>query len=183
MAAFLPPGVVFIPNDEILIGYYLANKNNEDLHIFNGSHMIKEMNLYDTDPFELSPASSYSIYNDRHWHWYCFTAKINEERRHCKTGFWKKKGNVRNITNADNIVLGTKSLFVFYLGKSSNDSERTNWTMYEYALADNPQARFVLCRVFDCPIEMEVDDEFGPISDVDETDCDESDNDLEKLYL
>ncbi|XP_058765392.1 NAC domain-containing protein 96-like [Vicia villosa] len=156
MAAFLPPGVVFIPNDEILIGYYLANKNNEELHIFNGSHMIKEMNLYDTDPFEL---------------------------RHCTTGFWKKKGNVRNITNADNVVLGTKTLFVFYLGKSPNDSERTNWTMYEYALANNPQARFVLCRVFDCPIEMEVDDEFGPISDVDETDCDESDNELEKFHL
>ncbi|XP_058767506.1 uncharacterized protein LOC131641221 [Vicia villosa] len=144
MAAFLPPGVVFMPNDEILIGYYLANKNNEELHIFNGSHMIKEMNLYDSNPFELSPASSYSIYND-------------------------------------NVVLGTKTLFVFYLGKSLNDSERTNWTMNEYALADNPQAGFVLCRIFDCPIKMDVDNEFGPLSDVDETDCDESDNVLEKF--
>ncbi|XP_058768070.1 NAC domain-containing protein 71-like [Vicia villosa] len=153
MAAFLPLGVVFIPNDEILIGYYLANKNKEDLHIFNGSHMIKEMTLYDSDPFELSPASSYSIYNGRHWHWYCFTTKINEERRHCKTGFWKKKGNV----------------------------QRTNWAMYEYALVDNTQAGFVLSRIFDCPIEMDVDDEFGPLSDVDETDCDESDNVLEKF--
>ncbi|XP_058768069.1 NAC domain-containing protein 78-like [Vicia villosa] len=146
MAAFLPPGVVFIPNDEILIGYYLVNKNDEDLHIFNGSHMIKEMNLYDFDPFELSPASSYSIYND-------------------------------------SVVLGTKTLFVFYLGKSPNDSKRTNWTMYEYALADNPQAHFVLCRVFDCPIDMDVDNEFGPRSDVDEIHCDESDNELEKFGI
>lgn len=34
---------------------------------------------------------------------------------------------------------------------------------------------FVVCRVFECPPEIDVDYEFGSISDVDEVDIDESD--------
>ncbi|XP_058767505.1 NAC domain-containing protein 40-like [Vicia villosa] len=175
MGALLLPGLVFIPSDLVLVGYYLANKNNEELHDFNGSYIIKEMNLYEFGPFELPHASSFQFNNRRHL--YYFISKIDEERRHCKTGFWKKKGNVCEITNGGNTLLGMKALFVFYLGKSPNDAERTNWTMYEYTLADKPHAPFVVCRIFECPPEIDVDYEFGPISDVDETDIDEDDID------
>jgi len=33
------------------------------------------------------------------------------------------------------------------------------------------QAPFVICRVFDCPIGMDLDSEFGDLSDVDEGDA------------
>nr|QSD99880.1 NAC family transcription factor [Melilotus albus] len=106
----LPPGVGFFPSEEVLVGYYLTNKNNEEVQHFHGSELIKELNLYAYDPFEFPYAPTFSFDHQRHW--YCFTAKVAEERRPCRTGFWKKKGSVRDITVAGgNVVLGTKTLF------------------------------------------------------------------------
>lgn len=135
----LPPGAGFLPTDEILVGYYLRNKNSEQVQNFHGSDLIRELNLYEYDPIELSYTSFYYTIDNRR-QFYCFTAKVGSERRHCRTGFWMKKGITRDINGGDdNVVLGQKSLFMFYLGNSVKDAVRTNWIMYEYALADKPQ--------------------------------------------
>lgn len=135
--ALLAPGVGFIPTDETLVGYYLVNKNSQELQVFIGCDLIKEVNLYAHDPFELRFPSSYTIQYQRQF--FCFTAKVDEEVRHCNTGFWMKKGTPCEITGAGNVVLGTKTLFIFYLGCSPNAATRTDWVMFEYTLANKPQ--------------------------------------------
>jgi hypothetical protein len=132
-----PPGVAFFPSDEQLVSY-LANKNNEEVQNFHGSDRIKELRLYRYDPFELHLAQSFFFPHTREF--YCFTAKTEEPRRHCKTGFWMQKGAVRDITvGADDVLVGKKSLFIFYIGNSPQNAIKTSWTMYEYTLVNNPQ--------------------------------------------
>jgi hypothetical protein len=134
----LPPGVGFIPSDELLVIYYLANKNNEEVQNFNGSDLIKELNLYQYDPFELRLTPSFFFRHPREF--YCFTAKVDEQMRQCKIGFWMQKGAVRDIiVGTDNVLVGKKSLFMFYIGNSAQNGIKTSWTMYEYTLANNPQ--------------------------------------------
>jgi hypothetical protein len=134
---FLPPGVGFAPSDELLVSYYLANKNNEEVQNFNGSDLIKELNLYQYDPLELPLSPSFFFRHPREF--YCFTAKVDEQRRHCKIGFWMRKGVVRDICGVDNVVVGKKSLFMFYIGNSPQNAIKTSWTMYEYTQVNNPQ--------------------------------------------
>jgi len=75
------------------------------------------LNLYQYDPFELHLAQSFYFPHTREF--YCFTAKTDEPMRHCKTGFWMQKGVVRDITaGADDMLVGNKSLFFFYIGHS-----------------------------------------------------------------
>jgi len=134
----LPPAIGFVPYDELLVSYYLANKNNEEVQNFNGSDPIKELNLYQYDLFELHLAQSFFFPHTREF--YCFTAKTDEPRRHCKTGLWMQKGAVGDITAAtDDVLVGNKSLFVFYIGNSPQNAIKTSWTMYEYTFANNPQ--------------------------------------------
>jgi len=100
------------PTDEILIGYYLRNKNSEEVQNFRCSDLINELNLYEYDPFELPYTSLYYTIDNRR-QLYCFTAKVDGHKRHCRTRFWWKKGVFQDITGAGNVVLGTKTLFVF----------------------------------------------------------------------
>jgi len=121
----------------IHFGIFFANKNNEEVQHFQGSDLIKELNLHAYEPFKLPlHASSFSLNQQRHW--YCFTAKVEGYRRRYRTGFWKKKKAVTRdiIGGADNVVLGKKSQFMFFLGNSVKNYFRTNWIMYEYALVD-----------------------------------------------
>ncbi|XP_058768072.1 NAC transcription factor 29-like [Vicia villosa] len=165
---FLPPGVGFFPSDELTVGYFLANKNNPELQAFNGCQMIPELNVYRYDPYEMLLAPSFSL--EHRSHFYCFAPKVEDEItvRHCVSGFWKKIGNVRDIrVGADNVALGKKSLFVFFFGNSVHKAVKTNWIMYEYALADTPRAPFVVCRIFERPQGMDLEAEFGPFNEVD----------------
>ncbi|KAI4336996.1 hypothetical protein L6164_015460 [Bauhinia variegata] len=156
--ATLPPGCRFYPSEEQLLSYYLTNKNantssDENENIY-GCNLIRELDLYDHDPFELPAISCFSYgYRGRKRHWYCYTASVVKETRgksrKTKSGYWRRKGRVRNVfANGGNAVVGTRTKFVFYLRNSLNNAVKTNWTMYEYALVDHLKASFVLCRVF-----------------------------------
>ncbi|XP_021838299.1 NAC transcription factor 29 isoform X2 [Spinacia oleracea] len=167
----LPPGCRFYPSEEQLLSYYLRRKNHHDSLPLQSSSSnstpstsnadfydaIKEINLYNFNPFELPELTCFSFgYRGRKRHWYCYTERVNggmeerEIRRRAGFGFWKRKGRVRDVMgNGGNVILGRRKCFIFYLEKlSGRTAVRTDWFMYEYALIDSVKASFVVCRVF-----------------------------------
>lgn len=152
----LPPGCRFYPSEEQIVCYYLAHKNapntpNDDHNLF-GFDVIKEVNIYNYDPFDLPETTCFPYgYKGRKRHWYCYTSRVGkkrEERRGAGSGFWKRKGKGRDLVGIEgHVVMGRKTSFVFYLGNSPKTAVRTNWFMDEYALIDNLKD-IVLCRVF-----------------------------------
>ncbi|XP_050366835.1 NAC domain-containing protein 72-like [Argentina anserina] len=153
---YLPPGCRFYPSEEQLLCYYLSRKNtaaaasdgisgDED----NGYDLIKELDLYGHDPFDLPDYACYPYgRGGRKRHWYCYTVRVLKERR-AKSGYWRRKGRVRDVVGGGGkAVLGRRSSFVFYLGNSPKTAVRTDWVLYQYAQVDHLQASFVLCRVF-----------------------------------
>ncbi|MED6149580.1 hypothetical protein PIB30_063835 [Stylosanthes scabra] len=162
----LPPGCRFHPSEELLLRYYLKNKNgtgnwnvNGGGLGFDGSDLIRELDFYGYDPFELPDCACFAYGSGgRRRHWYCFTTvRVSrgerwKRERKVKSGFWLKKGRVSNVNGGvGNVVLGTRTRFVFYLGNSVKNSAKTDWVLYEYALIDHVMASFVLCRVFSKP--------------------------------
>ncbi|KAF9668545.1 hypothetical protein SADUNF_Sadunf14G0014600 [Salix dunnii] len=150
----LPPGCRFYPSDEQLC-YYLKNKNRtipNDTDDVNGYDLIKELDLYDYDPFDLPENACYAYgYKARKRHWYCFTKEqVRVTRRKAKGGYWRRSGRVRDavVGPGGKAVMCTRTRFVYYLGNSVKSAVRTGWVLYEYALVDHAKASFVLCRVF-----------------------------------
>ncbi|CAI0424702.1 unnamed protein product [Linum tenue] len=157
----LPPGCRFYPSDQQLLCYYLSKKNDVESDYRgddgNGYDLIKELDLYDYEPFDLPGDSCYSYGSmGMKKHWFCY-AKVRvskggnrgDGRRRAKGGYWRRIGKVRDVADATgNAVVGTRTRFVFYLGNSVKSALRTDWVLYEYALIDHSKASFVLCRVF-----------------------------------
>ncbi|KAG6747692.1 hypothetical protein POTOM_047582 [Populus tomentosa] len=155
MSSSLPPGCRFYPSDEQLFCYYLKNKNRtvpNDTDDVNGYDLIKELDLYDYEPFDLPEKACYAYgYKARKRHWYCYTKEqVRVPRRKAKGGFWRISGRVRDVVVGlgGEAVMGTRTRFVFYMGNSVKSAVRTGWVLYEYALVDHAKASFVLCRVF-----------------------------------
>ncbi|KAK7321683.1 hypothetical protein VNO77_32547 [Canavalia gladiata] len=148
--ATLPPGCRFYPSEELLLDYYLTNKNENREEGFYSSDLIRELDLYGYDPFELPDAACFSYgYQGMKKHWFCYSVKVAKHTRRVKSGFWLRKGRVRDVFGNDRkVVLGTRTRFVFYVGNSLKNATRTDWILYEYALVDRLLASFVLCRVF-----------------------------------
>ncbi|KGN55208.1 NAC domain-containing protein JA2L [Cucumis sativus] len=144
----LPPGCRFFPSDEQLLRFYLSNKASGH----NDSNLIKDLNPFDYDPFDLPDSACFSYGSKarkKHWYYYALTAfRENGGWIRMKTGYWRRKGKVKEVTGRRGLVLGIKRTFVFYLGNSINKSLKTNWIMYEYALDHRFKASFVLHRVF-----------------------------------
>lgn len=152
----LPPGCRFFPSDEQLLCYYLTRKNSapeSDDADSRGCDVIKELDFYSYDPFDLPGFACYSYgYKGRRKHWYCYALvrMVKESsrggRRTTRAGFWRKKGRVRDVCgeNGGNVVLGTRTKFVFYLGNSAKTATRTDWVMYEYALIGSVKVFFLI---------------------------------------
>ncbi|CAJ1972706.1 unnamed protein product [Sphenostylis stenocarpa] len=162
----LPPGYRFYPSEEVLLRYYLTKKNENREGGFKGSDLIKELDLYDHDPFELPEVACFPYgYGGRKKHWFCYTVKETKRgSRKVKSGFWLRKGRIRDIRDnggIGNAVLGTRSRFVFYVGNSLKNATKTDWILYEYALVDQILASFVLCRVVNKPHHKNSPSEIG----------------------
>ncbi|VFR01497.1 unnamed protein product [Cuscuta campestris] len=169
----LPPGCRFYPSDEQILCYYLSEKNGRNRS--DGINVIKEINLYNFDPFDLPDSSCFRFGRGGiRRHWICFVARVLKDRRTRRAGggYWKRKGRIRAVLDKDagKVVLGMRKCFVFYLGESLKGAIRTDWFMYEYALPNAVPsyqricfdihycssklmdqlclAAFVLCRIF-----------------------------------
>ncbi|KAA0064397.1 protein CUP-SHAPED COTYLEDON 3-like [Cucumis melo var. makuwa] len=144
----LPPGCRFSPSDEQLLRFYLSNKASGH----NDCNLIKDLNPFDYDPFDLPDSACFSYgSNGRKKHWYYYAVTAFRENRgwiRMKSGYWRRKGRVKEVTGHPGVVLGMKRTFVFYLGNSIKKALKTNWIMYEYALDDHFKASLVLHRVF-----------------------------------
>ncbi|OMO78877.1 No apical meristem (NAM) protein [Corchorus capsularis] len=150
------PGFRFYPSEEEILQHYLSKKNgcgtagNADVY---GYDLINELNLYDYQPADLPEGACFLHGNQgRKRHWLCYTESKGGRRkrtRRAKGGFWRKIGKVRHVfDDGGNILLGTRTKFVFFEINSVRAAVRTQWTMYEYALLHHLKASFVLCRVF-----------------------------------
>ncbi|XP_038897865.1 NAC domain-containing protein 83-like [Benincasa hispida] len=155
----LPPGCRFFPSDEQLLRFYLSNKTTATISpslLDNGAsagyNLIKDLNPFDYDPFDLPDFACFSYGSSgrkKHWYYYAVSAfRENRGRIRMKSGYWRRKGRVREVIGHRGVVLGMKRSFVFYLGNSIKNAVKTNWIMYEYALGDHFKASFVLHRVF-----------------------------------
>ncbi|XP_054789994.1 NAC domain-containing protein 72-like [Prosopis cineraria] len=152
LPASLPPGCLFHPSEEQLLCYYLPKKNASVN--FHGCDLIRELDLYEYDPFQLPEIACFSYgYRGKKRHWYCYTARVLKDSRRktrmVKSGYWMRKGGVRNVlSDGGNVTLGTRTTFVFCLGNSPKNASKTNWMLHEYALVGHLKASFVVCRVF-----------------------------------
>ncbi|KAE8653965.1 RING/U-box superfamily protein, putative isoform 1 [Hibiscus syriacus] len=150
----IPQGCPFYPSKKVLFDYYLTGKNNSvapDPVDICGCDLIREVNLYDYEPFDLPDGTCFVHgYRGRKRHWFCYTKSKGREkmRRRAKGGFWRRIGKDKDVLDGGNVVLGTKAKFVYYAVNSVKAKVRTPWIMYEYALLHHLKASFVLCRVF-----------------------------------
>ncbi|CAO2817786.1 unnamed protein product [Amaranthus hypochondriacus] len=151
----LPPGCRFYPSEEELLHYYLPYKNNNKslpLQLSSSFGLnpnfydtIKEINLYNFNPFELPVFTCFKFgFRGRKRHWYCYTERVNsseerKSRRKAGFGFWKMKGKGKDVIgNGGKVVLGRRKSFIFYMEKFHGKAAvRTDWVMYEYALISN----------------------------------------------
>ncbi|PQQ15623.1 NAC domain-containing protein 104-like isoform X1 [Prunus yedoensis var. nudiflora] len=113
----LPPGCRFYPSEEQLLCCYLSNKNDADPAQSGGYDLIRELDLYDHDPFDLPDSACYSYgHAGRKRHWFCYTVRVLKERR-AKSGYWRRKGRDRDVVGrGGKAVLGRRTSFVFYWG-------------------------------------------------------------------
>ncbi|KAM1364815.1 hypothetical protein ACFX13_043925 [Malus domestica] len=144
----LAPGCRFYPSEEQLLCYYLSSKNAAEAGKSGGYDLIRELDLYGHDPFDLPESACYSYgHGGRKRHWFCYTVRILKKRR-AKSGYWRRQGRVRDVVGrVGTVVLGRRSSFVFYLGNSPNDAVRTDLVLHQYAQVDHVKAAFVLCRI------------------------------------
>lgn len=150
MPMSLPPGCRFYPSEEELLRYltqkYVISDSssiNDDDQYF-GVDLIKEINLYGYDPFDLPDTTCFRFgRGGRKRHWYCYTARAEEERgirRKTAGGYWKRRSQSQLVVrHGGKAVLGTKTSYVFYFLKSPRCVERTDWMMQEYDLVDHPK--------------------------------------------
>ncbi|PHU20778.1 hypothetical protein BC332_11929 [Capsicum chinense] len=150
----LPPGTRFYPSDQQIIRHYLSPKNDADHRNDLQFDLIKEIDLYNFDPLNL-PDSARFLYGrgGRKKHWFYYVARVLKGGRRRISGgggYWRKRGGVMDVVSegAGKGVVGTRKSFVFYSGDCGKNAVKTDWLMYEYALAGHPMASFVLCRVF-----------------------------------
>ncbi|XVF39896.1 hypothetical protein PTKIN_Ptkin01aG0069800 [Pterospermum kingtungense] len=150
----LLPGCRFYPSDEELLNHYLTGKNSSnaadraDVYCYD---LIEELNLYDYEPSDLPEGACFVHgHRGRKRHWFCYTESKggNSCKRRAKGGFWRRTGQRRDVFGGGNVLLGTRTKFVFYEVNSVKAAVRTPWVMYEYALLHHIKASFVLCRVF-----------------------------------
>nr|GME15673.1 NAC transcription factor ONAC010-like [Ipomoea batatas] len=135
----LPPGYVFNPTDDELIGEYL-DKQVKNLPL--PRNRINSVNLYSFNPEALCQMFKDYCGNKE---WYFFTPRSRKYRngkrpnRAAGNGYWKATGADREILAfGTNAKVGYRKALVFYMGKPPN-GQKTPWIMHEYRVEDGPE--------------------------------------------
>uniref|UniRef100_A0A7N2MH16 NAC domain-containing protein n=1 Tax=Quercus lobata TaxID=97700 RepID=A0A7N2MH16_QUELO len=145
----MPPGVGFVPKDDVIIEHYLKKKitgNDKDIGF------IPEIEFYKYEPWDLPNKSGI---DSRDQEWFFFNTLIpkhqngSKKNRTTKKGFWKTTGKDKEIKFRGSLI-GMKKILVY---RTPNE-EGTKWVMHEYHTTqeefdgEHPgQKAFVLCRL------------------------------------
>ncbi|XP_019052656.1 PREDICTED: NAC domain-containing protein 13-like [Nelumbo nucifera] len=156
----LPLGFKFVPTDEELIAYYLAEKMRDPTLKID---IITELNIYQFDPEQL--IEKYRHTSEKEQEWYFFTPrdrkypKGNRPKRSTTNGYWKATGADKDIKDGNGENIGVKKCLVFYKGLTQKGT-KTNWIMQEYRIKEHQRAindesdhmkldDFVLCKIYE----------------------------------
>ncbi|KAG2689650.1 hypothetical protein I3760_09G148200 [Carya illinoinensis] len=160
----LLPGFRFHPTDEELVGFYLQNKVEKKL-IINLDHLIKQINIYNHDPWDLPKVGRVG---EKEGYFFCRRGRKYKNsirpNRVTGSGFWKATGIDKPIYSVDqeprdHECIGLKKSLVYYRG-SAGKGTKTDWMMHEFRLPDskstNPNKNtstqeaevWTLCRIF-----------------------------------
>ncbi|KAJ1408466.1 NAC domain [Sesbania bispinosa] len=157
----LPPGFRFYPTEEELVGFYLHNQLEGQLHHIN--RVIPVIDINGVEPWNLPTLAGELCRGDTE-QWFFFSPRQEREARGGRpnrttgSGYWKATGSPGHVYSADNKVIGMKKTMVFYNGKAPS-GKKTKWKMHEYKAIEHtnnqsnpatPKLRheFSLCRVY-----------------------------------
>ncbi|KAF4385958.1 hypothetical protein G4B88_031093 [Cannabis sativa] len=146
---FLPAGVIFRPNDQEIIEFYVSNKNFNP-HLLQPNH-IQDVNIYDFHPQEL--ADQYSPMCENAWYFFhrkdsSSTFKNSKRsKRKAKNGTWHGNAQKKAILNKQKVEIGFRRTLDFM----DTDKKLTRWKMIEYRLPESnntQQCSWVLCKIY-----------------------------------
>ncbi|GLT54983.1 hypothetical protein SLA2020_281410 [Shorea laevis] len=162
--AVILPGFRFHPTDEELVGFYLRRKVEKKPTTFE---LIKQIDIYKYDPWDLIPKGSSSSSGVKELEWYFFCKRGRKYRNSIRpnrvtgSGFWKATGidkpvySMRDQEGHDHECIGLKKTLVYYRG-SAGKGIKTDWMMHEFRLPAVPNLAntaqeaeiWTLCRIF-----------------------------------
>ncbi|VAH54989.1 unnamed protein product [Triticum turgidum subsp. durum] len=166
--SWCPPGFMFHPTEEELVGYYLARKvAAQKINL----DIIQEVDLYWIEPCGLQERCSGGRRgagarpgqeDQSSSEWYFFSFKDckypsgTRTNRATPIGFWKATSRDKPVTSSRSRgVIGMRKTLVFYRGRtpSAPNGRKTNWIIHEYRTRTSEHAPtqeecWVVCRPF-----------------------------------
>lgn len=132
------PGFRFHPTDEELVSFYLRRKVEKRL-LNSIELIIKQIDIYKYDPWDLQKASS-SSGKDKEWYFFCKRGRKYRNsirpNRVTGSGFWKATGIDKPVYSQGgegHDCIGLKKTLVYYRG-SAGKGTKTDWMMHEFRL-------------------------------------------------
>ncbi|XP_060973871.1 NAC transcription factor 29-like [Cannabis sativa] len=143
------PGVIFSPNDQELLQFYLTNKNFNP-HLLPLNHIQQLHSINDFHPDELT--ALYPPINQNEWYFYYPNNNNNNNNkkrsnRKAKGGTWHGNATKKKIFDEQNNEIGVKRTLDF---KDLNKT-LTYWKMTEYQLTQSnhpQQCNWMLCKIY-----------------------------------
>ncbi|KAM6552735.1 hypothetical protein CsatB_013497 [Cannabis sativa] len=143
------PGVIFSPNDQELLQFYLNNKNFNP-HLLPLNHIQQLHSINDFHPDELT--ALYPPINQNEWYFYYPNNNNNNNNnkrsnRKAKGGTWHGNATKKKIFDEQNNEIGVKRTLDF---KDLNKT-LTYWKMTEYQLTQSnhpQQCNWMLCKIY-----------------------------------
>ncbi|XP_060973704.1 NAC transcription factor 29-like [Cannabis sativa] len=145
------PGVIFSPNDQELLQFYLTNKNLNP-HLLPLNHIQQLHSINDFHPDELT--ALYPPINQNEWYFYYPNNNNNNNNnnkkrstRKAKGGTWHGNATKKKIFDEQNNEIGVKRTLDF---KDLNKT-LTYWKMTEYQLTQSnhpQQCHWMLCKIY-----------------------------------
>ncbi|XP_011627853.1 NAC transcription factor 32 [Amborella trichopoda] len=146
----LPPGFRFVPTEEELVSHYLKNKVSETRSPNFNPDIIRELDIYNHEPFDLLGMASFPNENQLFFFAERTAPIFSRKVRVTGGGYWKVVGRKRPVVSGREGVVGFKTTLVFHKGRAPN-GEKTDWRMKEYVLAsdrDGIRGTHALCHIY-----------------------------------
>ncbi|XP_045806469.1 NAC domain-containing protein 90-like [Trifolium pratense] len=156
-----PTGFRFYPTEEELVGFYLHNQLEGQMH-HHINRVIPVIDINAKEPWDLPTFAGEKCRGETE-QWFFFSPRQERElrggrpNRTTSCGYWKATGSPSYVYSSKNKVIGIKKTMVFYKGKAPS-GRKTKWKMHEYKAIEQhspsntnpPKLRheFSLCRIY-----------------------------------